>query len=70
MGRRRHASTSIISDSPALVVIGGEDGKGLVNDSWILDTSQYQWSKVLRYSYECGLFRHIHRGTGALGPFE
>ena len=42
-----HASTSIItSDSPTLVVIGGEDEEELINDSWILDTSQYQWSKV------------------------
>ena len=48
MGRRYHATciTSIISDSPTLVMIGGE-GKGqLVNDSWLLNTSQYQWSKV------------------------
>uniref|UniRef100_A0A1X7ULS2 ZU5 domain-containing protein n=1 Tax=Amphimedon queenslandica TaxID=400682 RepID=A0A1X7ULS2_AMPQE len=46
--RRGHAITSIISDSPTLVMIGGQDGSGqLVNDSWLLDTSQYQWSKIV-----------------------
>uniref|UniRef100_A0A1X7TZD4 Uncharacterized protein n=1 Tax=Amphimedon queenslandica TaxID=400682 RepID=A0A1X7TZD4_AMPQE len=46
--RRAHAITSIISDSPTLVMIGGE-GKDnqLVNDSWLLNTSQYQWSKIV-----------------------
>uniref|UniRef100_A0A1X7UEQ1 Uncharacterized protein n=1 Tax=Amphimedon queenslandica TaxID=400682 RepID=A0A1X7UEQ1_AMPQE len=44
--RRFHAITSIISDSPTLVMIGGEGNDGqLVNDSWLLNTSQYQWSK-------------------------
>uniref|UniRef100_A0A1X7TH54 Uncharacterized protein n=1 Tax=Amphimedon queenslandica TaxID=400682 RepID=A0A1X7TH54_AMPQE len=44
--RRYHAITSIISDSPTLVMIGGEGKDGqLVNDSWLLNTSQYQWSK-------------------------
>ena len=44
--RCSHVITSIINDSPTLVMIGGE-GKGqLVNDSWLLNTSQYQWSKV------------------------
>ena len=46
MERRSHAITSIISDSPTLVMIGGEGEDGLVNDSWLLNTSQYQWSKV------------------------
>ena len=46
-----HACTSIISDSPTLVVIGGQDQNGkLVNESWTLDTSQYQWSKVCNVS--------------------
>uniref|UniRef100_A0A1X7SSV0 Uncharacterized protein n=1 Tax=Amphimedon queenslandica TaxID=400682 RepID=A0A1X7SSV0_AMPQE len=40
-----HAISSIISDSPTLVLIGGECKDGLVNDSWLLNTSQYQWSK-------------------------
>ncbi|XP_019856299.1 PREDICTED: uncharacterized protein LOC109584846 [Amphimedon queenslandica] len=46
--RREHAFTSIISDSPTLVMIGGE-GKDdqLVNDSWLLNTSPYQWSKMV-----------------------
>ena len=51
MGRRAHACTSIISDSPTLVVIGGlDENNELVNDSWTLDTSQYQWSKVCNVS--------------------
>ena len=51
MGRYAHACTSIISDSPTLVVIGGMNQSGkLVNDSWTLDTSQYQWSKVCNVS--------------------
>ena len=50
MERRAHACTSIISDLPTLVVIGGEAKGKLVNDSWILDTSQYQWSKVCNVS--------------------
>uniref|UniRef100_A0A1X7UE68 Uncharacterized protein n=1 Tax=Amphimedon queenslandica TaxID=400682 RepID=A0A1X7UE68_AMPQE len=46
--RDSHAITSIISDSPTLVMIGGEDNDGqLVNDSWLLNTSQYQWSKIV-----------------------
>ena len=45
-GEIAHACTSIISDSSTLVVIGGEAKGQLVNDSWTLDTSQYQWSKV------------------------
>uniref|UniRef100_A0A1X7UEM5 CARD domain-containing protein n=1 Tax=Amphimedon queenslandica TaxID=400682 RepID=A0A1X7UEM5_AMPQE len=45
--RRFHAITSIISDSPTLVMIGGEGYDGLVNDSWLLNTSQYQWSKIV-----------------------
>ncbi|XP_019862119.1 PREDICTED: uncharacterized protein LOC109590670 [Amphimedon queenslandica] len=45
--RHYHAITSIISDSPTLVMIGGEDKHDqLVNDSWLLNTSEYQWSKV------------------------
>ncbi|XP_019862551.1 PREDICTED: uncharacterized protein LOC109591216 [Amphimedon queenslandica] len=48
VGRCAHAITSIISDSPTLVMIGGEDKDGqLVNDSWLLNTSQYQWSKIV-----------------------
>ena len=51
MERGGHACTSIISDSPTLVVIGGMDQNGkLVNESWTLDTSQYQWSKVCNVS--------------------
>ena len=51
VGRQSHACTSIISDSPTLVVIGGTDQTNkLVNDSWTLDTSQYQWSKVCNVS--------------------
>ena len=50
VGRDSHACTSIISDSPTLVVIGGQNAKGLVNESWTLDTSQYQWSKVCNVS--------------------
>ena len=51
MERSGHACTSIISDSPTLVVIGGDDQNDeLVNDSWTLDTSQYQWSKVCNVS--------------------
>uniref|UniRef100_A0A1X7U4A0 CARD domain-containing protein n=2 Tax=Amphimedon queenslandica TaxID=400682 RepID=A0A1X7U4A0_AMPQE len=46
MERRLHAITGIISDSPTLVMIGGEGKDGLVNDSWLLNTSQYQWSKI------------------------
>ncbi|XP_019862287.1 PREDICTED: uncharacterized protein LOC109590875, partial [Amphimedon queenslandica] len=34
-------------DSPTLVLIGGECKDGLVNDSWLLNTSQYQWSKIV-----------------------
>ena len=51
MGRHAHAVTSIISGSSTLVMIGGE-GKDdqLVNDSWLLDTSQYQWNKVCNVS--------------------
>uniref|UniRef100_A0A1X7STY9 Uncharacterized protein n=1 Tax=Amphimedon queenslandica TaxID=400682 RepID=A0A1X7STY9_AMPQE len=45
--RRYHAITSIISDSPTLVMIGGEGKDELVNDSWLLNTSQYQWSKIV-----------------------
>ncbi|XP_019852467.1 PREDICTED: uncharacterized protein LOC109582255 [Amphimedon queenslandica] len=45
--RRKHAITSIIGDSPTLVMIGGEGNDGLVNDSWLLNTSQYQWSKIV-----------------------
>ncbi|XP_019852457.1 PREDICTED: uncharacterized protein LOC109582241 [Amphimedon queenslandica] len=48
VGRRSHAITSIISDSPTLVMIGGQDQNGqLVNDSWLLNTSQYQWNKIV-----------------------
>ena len=52
MERRAHACTSIISDSPTLVVIGGLDQNNnkLVYDSWTLDTRQYQWSKVCNVS--------------------
>uniref|UniRef100_A0A1X7SYF1 Uncharacterized protein n=1 Tax=Amphimedon queenslandica TaxID=400682 RepID=A0A1X7SYF1_AMPQE len=46
--RQAHAITSIISDLPTLVMIGGLGNDGqLVNDSWLLDTSQYQWSKIV-----------------------
>ncbi|XP_019859955.1 PREDICTED: kelch domain-containing protein 10-like [Amphimedon queenslandica] len=46
--RDSHAITSIISDAPTLVMIGGEGKDGqLVNDSWLLNTSQYQWSKIV-----------------------
>uniref|UniRef100_A0A1X7TIK6 Uncharacterized protein n=1 Tax=Amphimedon queenslandica TaxID=400682 RepID=A0A1X7TIK6_AMPQE len=46
--RDAHAITSIISDSPTLVMIGGVNQKDqLVNDSWLLDTNQYQWSKIV-----------------------
>uniref|UniRef100_A0A1X7T0U2 Uncharacterized protein n=1 Tax=Amphimedon queenslandica TaxID=400682 RepID=A0A1X7T0U2_AMPQE len=46
--RDSHAITSIISDSPTLVMIGGEGKDGqLVNDSWLLNASQYQWSKIV-----------------------
>ena len=51
MERAAHACTSIISDSPTLVVIGGQDQNDeLVNESWTLDTNQYQWSKVCNVS--------------------
>ncbi|XP_019856833.1 PREDICTED: uncharacterized protein LOC109585276 isoform X2 [Amphimedon queenslandica] len=46
--RDSHAATSIISDSPTLVMIGGEGNDNqLVNDSWLLNTSEYQWSKIV-----------------------
>uniref|UniRef100_A0A1X7TGB8 HTH CENPB-type domain-containing protein n=1 Tax=Amphimedon queenslandica TaxID=400682 RepID=A0A1X7TGB8_AMPQE len=56
--RRYYAITSIISDSPTLVMIGG-DGKGqLVNDSWLLNTSQYQWSKIVLPESVTGRWAH------------
>uniref|UniRef100_A0A1X7T0M5 Uncharacterized protein n=1 Tax=Amphimedon queenslandica TaxID=400682 RepID=A0A1X7T0M5_AMPQE len=57
--RRLHAITSIISDSPTLVMIGGMGNDGLVvNDSWLLNTSQYQWSKIVLPESVTGRLRH------------
>uniref|UniRef100_A0A1X7T0E2 Uncharacterized protein n=1 Tax=Amphimedon queenslandica TaxID=400682 RepID=A0A1X7T0E2_AMPQE len=56
--RRKYAITSIISDSPTLVMIGGENKDGLVNDSWLLNTSQYQWSKIVLPEFVTGRQGH------------
>uniref|UniRef100_A0A1X7SXQ3 Uncharacterized protein n=1 Tax=Amphimedon queenslandica TaxID=400682 RepID=A0A1X7SXQ3_AMPQE len=57
--RDSHAITSIISDSPTLIMIGGEGNDGqLVNNSWLLDTSQYQWSKIVLPEFVTGRYSH------------
>ena len=44
----RYAHTLALVANRFLVAMGGNDGKGCLNDAWALDTSEkpYQWKKI------------------------